>query len=336
MVEEERVVNLKEIEKLGKSINDDLDDVLKKSKPLPVLTKLQIRSGEDDLDERDKEIFNYIKNNPDIIKQDVINAFESKPGHSRTPVLRRINKLDKQYHMIISKPDKTNSQIHHLAVNYGNELASLLADLDSFKQSYFTLIEKSNSIVNDKFFSGLLGLIENLGFVNALLTPLKIILNVYTMSDLFSSYESRLDDVTVHKKLAAIYSTIKELQTKLYDSAFKEPRVKCDSFFVDAHLYDNLGFLNNMLHSSLWGSSYKNIEEMLITFDKYGLMKDAEVLLDRIWKIIYPIFPVIYPRYSKDNPDVFRDWRKVIANFREFDITAQVLAYRKSLAEMSP
>ncbi|MGA9170107.1 MAG: hypothetical protein WBZ20_08180 [Nitrososphaeraceae archaeon] len=47
---------------------------------------------------------------------------------------------------------------------------------------------------------------------------------------------------------------------------------------------------------------------MLISLDKYGLMKDAEVLLDSIWKIICPIFPIIYPRYSKEDPDVFRDW----------------------------
>jgi len=62
--------------------------------------------------------------------------------------------------MITSKPDKTNPQTHRLAVNYENEVAALIADLDSIKQAYFTLIDKSNFIVNDKYFPGLLGLTE--------------------------------------------------------------------------------------------------------------------------------------------------------------------------------
>ena len=281
------------------------------------------------------EILSYIKDNPEINKQDVVNAFNSKPGYSRKPVITRINKLDKQLHMITSKPDKTNPQTHRLAVNYENEVAALIVDLDSIKQAYFTLIDKSNSIVNDKYFPGLLGLTENLGFVNALLAPLRVILNVYTTYDLFSSYENHLDDMTVRKKLAAIYDTIKELQTKLDKSAFKEPRVKCDSFFVNTYLYDNIGFLNNMLHSSLWGSGYRNIEEMLVTFEKYGLIRDAEILLDRVWKIIYPIFPDMYPRDTKENPSVFKDWREVMAKFRKFEITTQVLEHRKSMAELS-
>ena len=336
MTEEEKVVDAKKIEKLKESINDDLDNILKKSESLPVNTRLPLRSDEDDLDEKDKEIFNYIKDNPEITKQDVVNAFNCKPGYSRKPVITRINKLDKELHMINSKRDKINPQTHRLAVNYENEVAALIAHLDSFKQAYFTLIDKSNSIVNDKYFPGLLGLTENLGFVNALLAPLKVLLNVYTTYDLFSSYENRLDNVTVRKKLVAIYSTIKESQTKLYKGPFKEPRVKCDSFFANTHLYDNLGFLNNMLHSSLWGSGYKNIEEMLVTLYKYGLIKDAELVLDRVWKILYPIFPVTYPRYNKENPDVFKDWRKVMAKYREFDITAQVMEYSKSMAELSP
>ena len=72
---------------------------------------------------------------------------------------------------------------------------------------------------------------------------------------------------------------------------------------------------------------------MLITFNKYGLREDAEVLLDCLWKIIYPIFLIIYPRYSKENPDVLRDWRKAIQNFRDFDTRAQVLEYKRSIAE---
>jgi uncharacterized membrane protein len=97
MVEEEKVVNAKELEKIEK----DIDALLKKSKPLPALRKMLIRTGEADLEERDKEIFNYIKNNPDITKTDVINAFKNKHGYSRVTILRRIKRLDEEYHMIV-------------------------------------------------------------------------------------------------------------------------------------------------------------------------------------------------------------------------------------------
>ena len=77
-----------------------------------------------------------------------------------------------------------------------------------------------------------------------------------------------------------------------------------------------------------WGVNHENIEGMLVTFDKYGLYGSAEILLDSLWKFIYPIFIIIYPRYNKENPDGLKDWRKVIEHSRSIDTTTQVLAYR--------
>jgi hypothetical protein len=68
---------------------------------------------------------------------------------------------------------------------------------------------------------------------------------------------------------------------------------------------------------------------MLITLDKYDLIENAKEVMDHLWKIIHPIFPIMYPRYSKKNPDVFKG-----ANSRDFDITAQVTEYRKGLLEL--
>ena len=223
MVEEEKVVNAKELEIIKK----DIDALLKKSKPLPALRKMLIRTGEDDLEERDKEIFNHIKNNPDIIKTDVIKAFNNKHGYSRVTTLRRIKRLDEEYHMIVARPDKANSQTHHLSVNYENELASLIVDLDSFKQAYFALIDKSNSIVNNKdiVFLGFIGLRENLRLVNALLTPLKLILNLYTTFDLFSSYEHLLDDATVHKKFEQSMASLKSCKPNCIIVCLKSRRL---------------------------------------------------------------------------------------------------------------
>ena len=216
---------------------------------------MSLRASENDLDERDKEIFKYIKNKPEIIKQHVIDAFDKKPGFSRKPTLTRINRLEK-LGMIIIRPDKANSQIHHLSVNYENELASLIADLVAFKQNYFNLIGKIDSLVKDRRmnFGGLLGLVENCRLVNAVLTPLKLILNLYNTFDLFLPQKDLLDNESLHRKFAIIRSTINEVQTKLSESVLKEPLVtSCDTFFTNTYLYDNLNFSNNILHSARMG-----------------------------------------------------------------------------------
>ena len=331
MSHEDRVVDAKELEQIKQFI----DGVKTKAKPLSSLRQIQVATEETDLDERDKAIFDYIRGDQDLIKKNVIDTFKGKLGYSRKIILRRIKRLE-QLGMIIVKPDKNNRRIHHLLINNGNELVSLIADLDSFQQAYFDLIDRLNSLVKNKsiIFTGLLGLIENLRLVNAVATPFKLLLKIYTAFDLLLPHNG--DNDYLHRRFAIIHGTIKELQNKLYDSVFKEPLVtSCDTFFTNTYLYDNLNLLNNILHGSILGSSYDDIEAMLITFNKCRLMETAEMLMDRLWKIIYPVFPIIYPRYSKDNPDVLRDWRRVMQNFRDFDTAAQVSEYGKSMARMA-
>lgn len=335
MPEEERMVATREIEKIKKYIDDIITS---KSIPFSSFNQIPLRGNEMDLEEKDKVVWYHIKENPGIIKEQIAKAFEDRPGYSRKPVFNVLKRLNNNG-WIVGRPDRTNSRIHHLFINNENEFVLLIHDVDSFKEAYFILIDNLDSFLknNDVVFTGFGGLKENLKLVNAILTPFKFILSLHIVFDLFLPHENLVDGELLHRRFALIYSTIKEMQTKLYESFFKEPRIKLvDEFFINTHLYDNLGFLNNILHSTLWGLNYTNIEDMLITLDKYGLIENAKIVMDYLWKIIYPIFPIMYPHYNKAKPDVFKDWRKVIAKFREFDITAQVQEYRKGLPEFSP
>jgi hypothetical protein len=123
-------------------------------------------------------IFCYIKNNPSAIKENVVVAFIKKPGYSRKPVFRAIKRLEHKHHLILIEPDKANRWIHHLLINRENELGSLIVDLDSFKQAYIDLIDKTNSFLNDNHvvFTGIKGLVENLKLVNAILYYIRFIL----------------------------------------------------------------------------------------------------------------------------------------------------------------
>lgn len=324
MTEEAKVVNVKELEKVQKNI----DNIIKKSKSLPSFREILISDNETDLDERDKELFNYIRKNPEIIKQAVIDAFHGIPGYSRKPVLKRINRL-RELGMIIVRPDKANSQTHHLSANYENELARLTVDLDSFKHRYFNLIVKVDALVNDRciIHSGFLGLIENCKLVNAVLTPLKIILNLYNTFELFLPHRDLLDSESLHRKFTLIRNTINEVQSRLHSSVLKEPLVECDRYFTNTFLYNNLDISTNLLNSAMWGISFKNLKSMLVTFEQYGLSGDAEIVLDSLWKLVYPIFFNIYSDYGKENPNELNDWRQVIRNLSDNDTPTQAFHY---------
>jgi hypothetical protein len=315
MSEEIKVVSAKELEKIRKNI----DDALKKSASLRSVREMSIRVDGTGIDEKDKKIINYIRYNPEIIKQNVIDAFNKIPGYSRKPILKRINRLEK-LGMIIVKPDEANSQIHHLSVNYVNELSLLIVDLDSFKACYFNLIDKIDYLLKDKHlsFDGFLGLTENYWLVNAVLTPLKLILNLYNTFDLFLPVRN-LDSESLHRKFAIIRTTIIEIQTRLHNSILNEPLIRsCDSYFANTSLYENLNLTNNILNGAMWGVNHKNIESMLVVFEKYGLSEISEALLDSLWKLIDPIFLTIYPWFNKKNCKV-KDWRSLIRRLNSTD-----------------
>ncbi|MGB0026739.1 MAG: hypothetical protein WBP64_07850, partial [Nitrososphaeraceae archaeon] len=272
----EKVVDAKELEKV-KGFIDDI--IMNKSVP-STYNQLTVKIDGANLSENDKIIFNCIRNNPGIIKNDVVKRFENEKGsgYSRVTIFSAIKRLEKEYCMIIVKPGKGNNQGHRLFINNENILVSLFEDLDSFRHAYFNLIDKLDSLLKKERldFYGFIGLNENLKLVNALLTPFKFILTSYIILELFLPSEKTQDKEFLHKKFELIHDTIRDLQTKLHDTIFKKPLFKSNyGIYHDNFLYDHLGFLSNVLHSSLWGSNYENIDYMLKTFDRYELKDTA-------------------------------------------------------------
>lgn len=332
----DRVIAVKELENLKVAI----DNMITNKSIALAMEPLQARIYEHEIYEKDRVVFEYIKNNPGTNKAQVIKFFEKnkEPGYSRVSVFSAIKRLKKEHGMISIRPDKANRRIQHLFINRESALASLFSDLDSFKQAYLTLIDGITSFLHNKniIFMGFIGLVNYSKLVNALLVPFKCVIIPFTIFNLFLPYEKVEDRELMHKKFALIHSTVKDLQGKLYETFFKESHFRSnDLTLTNNFLYDRLGFLTNVLHSSLWGSNYENIEEMLTTLDKYELLDAAKTVLDCLWKIIHPIIPILYPRFYKGNEEMFRDWRVFIANFRDFDPTAQVSAYSKAATQMA-
>jgi hypothetical protein len=74
-----------------------------------------------------------------------------------------------------------------------------------------------------------------------------------------------------------------------------------------------------LLFDRSYGFNESHIMRMLTTFKEYGLSQDAEAVIDIVWKVSYPILPMIYPsRYEKYFKDgTLKDWRKLLEDSPE-------------------
>lgn len=59
---------------------------------------------------------------------------------------------------------------------------------------------------------------------------------------------------------------------------------------------------------------------MLKIFEQHGLSAWAEGVIDVLWKMSYPILPLIDPSYNEYlKKGILEDWRKVLENNPESD-----------------
>lgn len=82
---------------------------------------------------------------------------------------------------------------------------------------------------------------------------------------------------------------------------------------------DSEPIAEQLLYDSSYGFYESNILHMLKTFDKYGLKTWAEPVLDSLWRMSYPILPLIYPSYYKKafKEGDMKDWKKIIEDHPE-------------------
>jgi hypothetical protein len=243
-----------------------------------------------DLNDREQLIIEYLNKNPGDTKEQVITGLT---GHySRMPIRDTIDVLI-QRGLIIKRQDKLRKRSYHLYVNYQNIITSFKNDLGLFKQVYFYLLDDTCPIINKL-------LIEQndkdkaRDLLNALIGPYKYLCIMCITSDIFLWQRRPLDDDTLHRKFEVFFKTAKQIHTKLLE---KWPDSESGSA------------ASHILYSSQFGFLDLHIRSMLETFEEYGLSRYAEPVLDLLWKISYPILPLIYPSYY--NKDL-KDWRKVL------------------------
>jgi hypothetical protein len=255
------------------------------------------------LSEKEMSVFDFIKDNPGTNKENVV---KNIPTKSRIPLLGAINELGEKGFIIIEK----NKQEYHLSVNRDNDLASLSEDLSYFKIAYFSLIDQVKETLKKKCAGKDIKFYDYWDLVDTLIMPYKYLIIMHIVSDLFLWRVRPLDDETLHRKFTIVFDNVLQIYNKL------------GKIIPNSKFEPNREMLSNILYETGYGFSPETIYTMLKTFEKYGLSEGAEPVIDALWKLNYPILPLLSPFYKIDEEEGrLQDWRKQIAEYRNFKYT---------------
>ena len=312
-----------------KKLKKDIDVLLKGSTILPS-SKKQIRGlipQDTDLQEREKEIFEYIKNNPGIIKKDIEDAFKKKPGFSKKPVLRIISMLEESG-MVVVRPDETNSLIHHLFVNYENVLASVVAKLDDFIKSFLTLFRRSVEVFNDRY-SSISTITEgSRSFPNpsklSEIIPLTLealnifhdVVNVYNVSSIVLWPGKIRDKDTLYKLYTMIFRRIVDTYVQISEilSSLKPSIANANITILKSKFLDRLISLPHDSDGVARTMTDKFIQ-YYGAFCNFGMEKQIETVLNHLWDITSEYRDYLYTEgwlsYSSDYK-YEHGWKKLI------------------------
>jgi len=159
------------------------------------------------------------------------------------------------------------------------------------------LLDDSYPVINNLFLNRKKR--KALAFLNSLLGPYKYLCILYITSDIFLWHKRPLDDDTLHRKFSIFFKTIKKIHTKLL------------KIWPDYELESPVSLI---LGSSTFGFGELYMVDMLKMFKEYGLSESAEPVVDVLWRLSYPILPLIDPTYNNLDNKTLKDWRKVLTN----------------------
>lgn len=201
--------------------------------------------------------------------------------------------------MIIEGENNDKKRTYALYVNYQDIVISLKEDLRAFQHFYSELLDHARPVIMKISADYDNKLHEYCDLIEALIGPYKYLYMMYITSDLLLWKKRPLDNNTLHRKFAIFFETVKKIHLELVKII---PGNKSEQIVIQ------------LLFGTSYGFSESHIMRILTTFKEYGLSQDAEAVVDVLWKISYPILPMIYPsRYEKHFKDgTLKDWRNLL------------------------
>ena len=284
-----------------KSIGSHLVNLAEKGIKKTEATNQGIIYSEYQFLDKERLVFEYVKENSGIIQEDVVKNIHK---YSRVTILNTISTLVKEG-IINKEVDEHNSKKYHLFINNQNVLASLKQDLDHFQKSFFNLVRETE-IVLKSFVEPKSHRMKGWKLLDALIMPYKVLLNTCFFSDLIYANQTPLDTNTLHKKFSIIFASLSEIQVNLYGMISSISRWYGEDE-IQTRLFSN--------DSTLQSLSPENMNDMLCIFEEYNLSKSAENVLDSVWEISIPILHIVDTMYYKPTPVVIGDWRKFVLKY---------------------
>ena len=182
------------------------------------------------IDDKERMILEYVRNNPGTNKQSIIEHFNIKgiPGLSRNPIFKIIKDLIKRGYLTEER-DRHNKNTLKLFLNDRNVILSVSNEIENFRNIFIELLKNPNlvSIKNDD------GKKEILKYIDHFYSEF---ISIYIFRALPVFRKLINDKQTLHELYNIIISNVNLLVEKYYE--FDNPIQT--SYFMDTPLYINI------------------------------------------------------------------------------------------------
>jgi hypothetical protein len=259
-----------------------------------------------ELTQRQKDTLDYVRKNPGVIKQQVVDHLARSGISSRRTVYKDLRVLIKDNEMIVVRKDKPNSQIHYLYINRESLLFSTITELDDFKNALFVLLSKTREIHEKLEFEAkkasrdysIQRKIYELQYIvsSSIFDIYKYFIDTHVLHALFKWPESTKDKEILNKLNTTFFVNMQEIQSKISEAM--------TIVFRPSHRKEEFIQLMFSKPSTLDVSSFG---QMLGTFELVGLDKEFEPIMDHLWKTGFEY--IDFERKRKSNS---KDWRNAL------------------------
>jgi hypothetical protein len=184
--------------------------------------------------------------------------------------------------------------------------------LDYIKNIYFRLIEKTKPFISRE---NNLAHITPVELVECLITLYKFTKDKF--SDYFLWHGKLCGNDMLHRKFGIINASMQEIVAELYQSL-------ADTNFIS--LSEEMErFLNYGRSDAL---SPENLTSIISTFEKCGLRKHVEPIIDFLWRLFYRKLPLLHPEYTYLSIEgKLNDWRDIVKGDLFISIPCKKMVY---------
>jgi Fe2+ or Zn2+ uptake regulation protein len=261
----------------------------------------------DDLSAREKKVLKFIEDHPGTSKEKVIQQLTQEGAGSRMTILRALDNVE-AYGLISARKEKQNSQTYKLYVNQDNTFLTVYNDLHIFGNIFSNIIEK----ITEK------GLhksdwLERNSLLYHLVLLCHHVLGVYLIYFMLKWQKEILDKEVLNKLYSIVVYRIIEIQSKLSETFKTSGRVPDFSRASVGEVFSPI--LQSSIHH-MFLLDPERIIEILEDYKKYDLHEEIMPLIDKTWKIGFPLYPfkeLNLNVLSKDL-DKFQNFRLAIAH----------------------